>query len=268
MIEAVDSTAMGMYYKIFTKLRKGDSLSMRKLTDTIMKAMPGAPPEWMKKGHYMYTTLKVIDVFTTQEAAQAAAQKAREEQQVRMEEAAKVQLVTDEKAINDFLKSNNIQAQRAAGGTYVEIIQPGTGPNIDTTVMAVVNYTGKDLKTGKVFDSNVDPQFNHVQPFPVNMTTDPTLGGRVIPGWTDGLKMLNKGAKARLYIPSTLAYGAQGNRDILPNTNLVFDVEITDVLNKDNGRKFFDAQMEIMRKRKEAMLDSISKQSSVAPDQK
>ena len=268
MIEAVDSTAMGMYYKIFTKLRKGDSLSMRKLTDTIMKAMPGTPPEWMKKGHYMYTTLKVIDVFTTQEAAQAAAQKAREEQQVRMEEAAKVQLVTDEKAINDFLKSNNIQAQRAAGGTYVEIIQPGTGPNIDTTVMAVVNYTGKDLKTGKVFDSNVDPQFNHVQPFPVNMTTDPTLGGRVIPGWTDGLKMLNKGAKARLYIPSTLAYGAQGNRDILPNTNLVFDVEITDVLNKDNGRKFFDAQMEIMRKRKEAMLDSISKQSSVAPDQK
>ena len=65
------------------------------------------------------------------------------------------------------------------------------------------------------------------------MTNDPMLGQGVIPGWTDGLKLLNKGAKAKFYIPSSLAYGAQGaGQDIKPNEILVFDIEVVDILNR------------------------------------
>ena len=48
--------------------------------------------------------------------------------------------------------------------------------------------------------------------------------------------MLSKGAKARFYIPSTLGYGAQGQMpDIKPNENLIFDVEVVDLVDKKQG---------------------------------
>jgi FKBP-type peptidyl-prolyl cis-trans isomerase len=49
----------------------------------------------------------------------------------------------------------------------------------------------------------------------------------VIKGWTEGLQLMKEGAKFRFFIPSDLAYGAQGNgRNIGPNETLIFDVEL------------------------------------------
>jgi FKBP-type peptidyl-prolyl cis-trans isomerase len=81
------------------------------------------------------------------------------------------------------------------------------------------------LLNGEKFDSNVDPKFNHVQPFEF------TVGiGQVIKGWDEGLQLLNKGGKAKLIIPSSLAYGSRGaGAAIPPNSPLVFDVEVTDI---------------------------------------
>ena len=268
VINPVDSAAMGPYFEIFTKMRKGDSLSIRTLTDSLMKNMMGQVPPFMQKGHWTYTTVKVIDVFKDTATANAAAQKMREEQTVKMEEAEKKQLVIDEKIVTDYLKKNNIQAQRSPEGAYVQILQPGSGPNIDTSVVAVVNYTGKDMATGETFDSNTDPAFKHVMPLSVNMTDDPRMGGRVIKGWSDALKMLNKGAKAKLFIPSALAYGKMGNDKIKPNSNLMFDVEITDVLNKEQAKQHLDKQMEEMQKQRQHMMDSITAQSKVSSEHK
>ncbi len=54
--------------------------------------------------------------------------------------------------------------------------------------------------------------------------------GRVIPGWDEGLLLINEGSKARFIIPSALAYGAQGNGDdIKPYNTLVFDIELVKV---------------------------------------
>jgi FKBP-type peptidyl-prolyl cis-trans isomerase len=55
-------------------------------------------------------------------------------------------------------------------------------------------------------------------------------GGGTIPGFEDGVKQLSKGAKANLYIPSVVAYGAQGRPPVIqPNQNLVFEIEVVDV---------------------------------------
>ena len=92
-----------------------------------------------------------------------------------------------------------------------------------------VNYTGKTMD-GKAFDSNVDPQFQHVQPFEF------TVGqGMVIKGWDEGFTIFKKGSKGTLYIPSPLAYGANSpDPSRIPvNGILIFDVELLDVIQSD-----------------------------------
>lgn len=103
-----------------------------------------------------------------------------------------------------------------------------TGNNIAKAGDVVsVNYTGK-LADGTVFDSNVNPQFGHVQPFEF------TLGvGKVISGWDKGLVGMKVGEKKTLVIPPGDAYGEKsitnsntGEVIIPPNAALTFDVEL------------------------------------------
>jgi FKBP-type peptidyl-prolyl cis-trans isomerase len=51
-----------------------------------------------------------------------------------------------------------------------------------------------------------------------------------IPGWDEGLLLLNKGARATFIMPSALAYGEQGFASIPPYTPLVFEIEVVDVV--------------------------------------
>ena len=87
-----------------------------------------------------------------------------------------------------------------------------------------MNYTGA-LTDGTVFDSNVDPKFNHVEPFMF------TLGaGQVIPGWDKGIVGMKVGEKKTLSIPPEDAYGASGVPGVIPaNATLNFDVELVGI---------------------------------------
>ncbi|MBX9449345.1 MAG: FKBP-type peptidyl-prolyl cis-trans isomerase [Taibaiella sp.] len=103
--------------------------------------------------------------------------------------------------------------------------QEGTGPNPKAGQKVSVNYTGK-LMDGKVFDSNIDPKFNHVTPFEFKVGN-----GKVIKGWDAGFLSMQKGQKATLYIPSSLAYGKNSPTPAIPaNSILVFDVELLDII--------------------------------------
>jgi len=87
----------------------------------------------------------------------------------------------------------------------------------------VMNYTGR-LTNGTVFDSNVDPKFNHVEPFKF------VLGaGQVIAGWDEGLLGMKIGEKKTLTIPPEKAYGSRAVGSIPPNSTLVFDVELVGI---------------------------------------
>ena len=88
----------------------------------------------------------------------------------------------------------------------------------DTVAM---NYTGR-LADGTVFDSNVDPKFQHVQPFVFILGA-----GQVITGWDKGIVGMKVGEKKTLVIPPADAYGANGvPGTIPPNSTLTFDVEL------------------------------------------
>jgi len=171
-----------------------------------------------------------------------------------------IQILADEdKKLQEYFKKNNIKATKTELGAYVEMIQPGTGATIDTSVVVKPNYTGRTMD-GKMFDSNTDSSKGHVEPFNVNMTNDMSLGNSVIKGWTDGLKTLSKGAKAKFYIPSPLAYGKQKvGEDIPASSILVFDIEVLDVLNKEQARKEMEAKREERKLKQQHFMDSIKK---------
>lgn len=101
-----------------------------------------------------------------------------------------------------------------------KVIPAGEVAKVGDTV--AMNYTGR-LADGTVFDSNVDPKFNHVTPFIF------TLGaGQVIAGWDKGIVGMKVGEKKTLVIPPADGYGATGagNGAIPPNATLTFDVEL------------------------------------------
>ncbi|UXR66267.1 FKBP-type peptidyl-prolyl cis-trans isomerase [Bdellovibrio bacteriovorus] len=85
---------------------------------------------------------------------------------------------------------------------------------------------GKSAANGEQFDSSYD----RGQPaeFPV---------GGVIPGWTEALQLMKIGGKAKLFIPPELAYGPSGRPGIPPNSVLVFDVELIDIVKQDTKKK-------------------------------
>jgi len=100
-------------------------------------------------------------------------------------------------------------------GLQYEVITEGKGDKAKLSDTVTTHYHGT-LPSGKVFDSSVD----RGQPasFPVS---------GVIKGWTEALQLMNVGSKYKLYVPSDLAYGAQGaGNDIGPHQALVFEVEL------------------------------------------
>ncbi|WP_409275734.1 FKBP-type peptidyl-prolyl cis-trans isomerase [Pseudomonas sp. KCJK9111] len=103
-------------------------------------------------------------------------------------------------------------------GLQYEALSAGEGAKPSREDQVRVHYHGT-LIDGTVFDSSYD----RGQPaeFPV---------GGVIAGWTEALQLMSAGSKWRLYVPSELAYGAQGVGSIPPHSVLVFDVELLDVL--------------------------------------
>ncbi|RYG53684.1 MAG: peptidylprolyl isomerase, partial [Chitinophagaceae bacterium] len=128
---------------------------------------------------------------------------------------------TDDKLLQDYFKTKKItNVKKTASGMYYTVTKPGSGLAPKNGQQVSVNYTGVTLK-GEKFDSNTDPSFGHVEPFTFQ------LGKRnVIRGWDEAVALMKKGMKATFYIPSPLAYGANGPDKIGPNAILIFDIEL------------------------------------------
>jgi FKBP-type peptidyl-prolyl cis-trans isomerase len=127
-----------------------------------------------------------------------------------------------------FLEANKTKegVKVLPSGLQYKVIKEGTGekPKIEDRVKT--HYRGT-LIDGTEFDSSY--KRNKPLEFSVN---------GVIKGWTEALLLMNVGSKWELYIPATLAYGERGRPGIPPNSTLVFEVELLEVIkNQDKDKK-------------------------------
>jgi FKBP-type peptidyl-prolyl cis-trans isomerase FkpA len=194
-----------------TLLTEGDSAIFNIPVDTIRKYSQmqgqGELPPYMKDGNKITYAVKLVSFKSKAQQESAAMQ----------------QKDMDDKMLQDYFTKNNIAAQKTNTGLYYIIDKPGSGANAQAGQDVTVMYTGKTMD-GNAFDSNIDPKFNHTDPLTFQVGR-----GQVIPGWDEGIMLMNKGAKGRLFIPSTLAYGPQERPGLPANSILIFDVEIKDV---------------------------------------
>ena len=110
-------------------------------------------------------------------------------------------------------------AAKTPSGLATKVVAPGTGKDHPAPTDKVkVHYTGW-TKDGKMFDSSIP-------------RGEPTEFGvtEVIKGWTEGLQLMVKGEKRRMWIPGALAYGDKPRMGGAPAGDLVFDVELIDVV--------------------------------------
>lgn len=197
----------------FMKMSQGDQATFRILSDSIFPN-PDQRPPFIKVGDMMTWDVEMVELKSPEDI-----------------EKEKEKLATRESVeLEKYIKEKGIDAKKTASGMYISISKEGTGELVGSGRLAKMNYTGY-LLDGSVFDSNVDPKFKHTDPFEF-----PVGQGAVIKGWDEGVASLKVGTKAKLIIPSGMAYGAQSRpgsdanpKGIPENSPLVFDVEVLGV---------------------------------------
>lgn len=201
------------FLDILPMMRVGDSAIVLRSIDTLERRGMLSFNETFKKGDYLKVVVKVIDKFENEDAMEkdrlASYESYKKEEVARLEQ---------------FIKSQKLNAQKVEPGIFIVTEREGTGAKVDSGMYVKVNYTGA-LKNGKVFDSNEDSAFNHVEPFEFQ------VGMRqVIEGWDIAVQQLKVGSKVKVYIPSMLGYGMQAQGERLPAfSDLVFNIEVLDV---------------------------------------
>lgn len=129
-----------------------------------------------------------------------------------MEKKAAVNQEKGKKFLEENKKKEGVKVTES--GLQYLVLKEGKGPKPAAEDMVEVHYKGT-LLDGTEFDSSYSR--NQTAKFPLN---------RVIKGWTEGLQLMNKGAKYKLFIPSDIAYGDRGNSKIGPGETLIFEVEL------------------------------------------
>ncbi len=122
----------------------------------------------------------------------------------------------DEQVILDYIASRNLDATSTSSGLYYVMDVIGTGTQAPAGATVTVAYRGR-LTDGATFDES------------------PTQGisfalDNVIQGWQEGIPLFKEGGEGILIIPSALGYGTSGTGDIPPNSVLVFDISLIEVL--------------------------------------
>lgn len=117
--------------------------------------------------------------------------------------------------IEKYLKRKNIQCKKSASGLYYKILEEGEGDFIRFSDKVMVTYKGSFM-SGETFDEQKEPI---------------ELGvSEQINAWKEIMLQLKKGSKAYMVAPPQLGYGGYKIEKVPPNSILIFELEVVDVL--------------------------------------
>ncbi|MFC3549621.1 FKBP-type peptidyl-prolyl cis-trans isomerase [Lysobacter cavernae] len=158
----------------------------------------------------------LLDEKQAGEIREAFAQKVQAQQIAKMMADAKKNLEEGQKFLAENGKKPGVVT--TASGLQYQVLTEGKGAKPKVTDAVSAHYKGA-LLDGKTFDSSYD----RGQPatFVLN---------QLVPGWQEGIALMPAGSKYRFWIPANLAYGEKGAGPIGPNSTLVFEVELLDIV--------------------------------------
>lgn len=215
-LQITESIYKGDIVEGISMLGVGDSGSFIVRADSFFLKNVGlrAVPEFIKTDDVLTFDIKMVSIQT-----KAEFEKERKLQMEKFNAMMEERKAGEPDSIKTYLAANKITAKPTATGLYYVEVKRGVGAKAATGNAVTVNYTGRFLN-GAIFDSSEGKE-------PISFI----LGNKeVIPGWEEGIAMMCKGGKAKLIIPSNLAYGPNGAGTLIkPYTPLVFDVELVDV---------------------------------------
>lgn len=118
---------------------------------------------------------------------------------------------TEVNAVQNYLNSQGITAEKDSRGFFYKIDDAGTGKYPNACSNITVDYTGK-LVNGNIFDQNTNVNFD--------LST-------LIKGWREGIPLIKENGKITLYLPPSLGYGADGyGSSIPPNSITIFSITL------------------------------------------
>ncbi len=216
-IELIEPEYPGDIYEGLALMAEGDSASFILDAESffVYTAGMGQMPEFLEPGNELLFNIKLRRVMSEEEFMIEQQQMVEE----RMRESEDL-ADAEEGLRDDYLMEHDITQEPLESGLYFIEKEPGTGAEATPGSTVSVHYEGR-LLDGTVFDSSYE------RGEPIEFV----LGeGQVIRGWDEGINLMRVGGKARLVIPSHLAYGERGaGQTIPPFSTLIFDVELVDV---------------------------------------
>ncbi len=196
-----EATKGDKFLEAIKMLSSGDSLTVKLIVDSLGQVRPP-----FKSGDVIYFDFKMIKVTPKAEAEKEVA--------AMQAQATGIQTLLSS-AIENY-KSGKLKPQVTSTGLKYQILEQGSGAKAEAGKTVTVHYIGK-LKDGTEFDSS----FSHGDSY-----TFPLGKGQVIPGWDEGVQLLNEGGKGIFFIPSNLGYGDKDSGKIPANSELIFYIEL------------------------------------------
>lgn len=207
---------------VFPLLTAGDSVLIKVPADSVYKNHEDKRPPIFSHGSNFNFYVKVVKAESLD---QAMAERNAELEKMK---------TAEKTSIEKYIADNKLVVKTTPSGLKYVITKTGLKPKPLPGDTVMVNYTGKFL-TGQVFDTSVQQVAQNAGLNEPGRTFEPlkfAVGHQeVIPGWDEGMLLLNEGSKAIFIVPSNLAYGEQGGPDgaIPPVTPLVFNVDLVGV---------------------------------------
>lgn len=201
------------FLEIITQCSVGDKIEFVMNVDTLKKLGMIEYNNIFHAGDMIRGRVEILKTFADQATASADLEKEQEAEKQK-----------EIKELQAYTSKEGIKTQSTASGVLVEVQNAGDGQKADSGQQASVMYRGSFVG-GKKFDSNMDPDSRSKEPMNVVIGS-----GGVIRGLDEGLRLFGKGGKGRVFIPSMLGYGQNGNPPVIPAySNMVFDIEVLDV---------------------------------------
>ncbi|MCA6495988.1 MAG: FKBP-type peptidyl-prolyl cis-trans isomerase [Chitinophagaceae bacterium] len=201
------------FLELISKCGEGDKVNFSLSVDSLKKLGLLEYNQFFRKNDLIKGKMEIIKVYKSEEEANNDYKKEMDQEQKR-----------EAKVLKEYAAKKSLKVQELPTGVLVAVDQAGDTLKASLGKTVRIFYKGY-FTDGKVFDSNMGPNAPNKEPLVFQIGS-----GGVIPGLESGLAQFGKGGKGTILIPALQAYGIAGQPPMIPPySNLLFDIEVTDV---------------------------------------